>query len=334
MNTPHRKFVVDMGWQFILEAIGLVPGDVLRHAGLPGDLFTLPKPELTVDEYFRLWDSMESLLGDPLFPLKLAQSVSAEAFSPPLFSALCSPNLRIALQRLALYKPLIGPLTLDLEENDKVTVVRYGNLEGHPLPVSTAATELVFLVHLARLATRQRIEPESVQLVRPPDDLAPYAEFFGVEVTVGTSNAVAFSNEDCVRPFVTVNEAMFSVFEPVLGARLEELQTGADFSDRVRACLLEALPSGQSSMADIADRLAVSTRTLQRRLSEAGSSFQDELNATREKLARHYLVATEYTSAEISFLLGYNDPNSFIRAFHAWTGQTPQAVRSKTGELH
>jgi AraC-like DNA-binding protein len=329
MKTPHRKFVVDMGWQFILEAIGLAPGDVLRHAGLPGDLFTLQKPELTIDEYFRLWDSIEILLDDPLFPLKLAQSVSAEAFSPPLFSALCSPNLRIALQRLAQYKPLIGPLTLDLEESDQMTVARYGNLEGYTLPVATAATELVFLVHLARLATHRRIEPVSVQLVRPPDDLAPYKEFFGVEVTGGNSNAVAFRQEDCVRPFVTVNEAMFSVFEPVLGARLEELQAGADFRDRVRACLLEALPSGQTSMVDIAERLAVSTRTLQRRLSEAGGSFQDELNTTREKLARHYLATTEYTSAEIAFLLGYTDPSSFIRAFHSWTGRTPQAVRTK-----
>jgi AraC-like DNA-binding protein len=333
MNTPHRKFVVDMGWQAILEGIGLAPGDVLRHAGLPRDLFSQKKPELTVDEYFRLWESMEFFLGDPLFPLKLAQSVTAESFSPPLFAALCSPNLQIALRRLAHYKPLIGPLTLNLEENDRMTVAHYGNFEEHALPVVVAATELVFLVHLARLATRRRIEPVRVELVQPPADLPPYEEFFGVEVTRGASNAVAFSHADCLRPFVTVNEAMFSVFEPVLGARLEELRVGADFRDRVRACLLEALPSGQTSMADIAGRLAVSARTLQRRLSEAGSSFQDELNATRERLARHYLATTEYTSAEISFLLGYNDPSSFIRAFHSWTGQTPQAVRSNGG-LH
>ena len=48
----------------------------------------------------------------------------------------------------------------------------------------------------------------------------------------------------------------------------------------------------------------------------------------REELARHYLVNTRYSSAEIAFLLGYNDPNSFIRAFHAWTGQTPEGARS------
>ncbi|MEM7443942.1 MAG: helix-turn-helix transcriptional regulator, partial [Pseudomonadota bacterium] len=77
----------------------------------------------------------------------------------------------------------------------------------------------------------------------------------------------------------------------------------------------------------VAGRLAISARTLQRRLSEEGTSFQQELNGIREELARHYLTNSHYSSAEISFLLGYDDPNSFIRAFHAWTGQTPERAR-------
>ena len=80
-------------------------------------------------------------------------------------------------------------------------------------------------------------------------------------------------------------------------------------------------------MADIADRLAVSTRTLQRRLGDEGTSFQQELSALREELARHYLTNTACSSAEISFLLGYADPSSFYRAFHDWTGVTPERVR-------
>ena len=86
-------------------------------------------------------------------------------------------------------------------------------------------------------------------------------------------------------------------------------------------------------MAGTAARLAVSQRTLQRRLQEEGSSFQHELNALREDLARHYLTNPRYSSAEIAFLLGYDDPNSFIRAFHGWTGSTPDRVRAES-RLH
>jgi AraC-like DNA-binding protein len=60
---------------------------------------------------------------------------------------------------------------------------------------------------------------------------------------------------------------------------------------------------------------------------EEGTSFQAVLSQTREALARHYLSSGALTAGEISFLLGYSDPNSFYRAFHAWTGQTPQRTR-------
>jgi AraC-like DNA-binding protein len=109
---------------------------------------------------------------------------------------------------------------------------------------------------------------------------------------------------------------------------MADLDPRSTIRERVRACLIEILASGQYTMADVAQRLAVSHRTLQRRLHEEGTNFQQELNGLREQLARHYLVNTSYSSAEIAFLLGYDDPNSFFRAFHAWTGQTPESTRS------
>lgn len=71
----------------------------------------------------------------------------------------------------------------------------------------------------------------------------------------------------------------------------------------------------------------MSRRTLQRRLEDEGESFRSLSNGTREKLARHYLKHSTLTSGEIAFLLGFEEPNSFFRAFHEWTGQTPEAAR-------
>jgi len=77
----------------------------------------------------------------------------------------------------------------------------------------------------------------------------------------------------------------------------------------------------------VAERLAMSKRKLQRRLAAEGTSFQEVLRDTRHELARHDLHRTELPCAEISFLLGYEDPNSSFRAFHDWTGSTPEAAR-------
>jgi AraC-like DNA-binding protein len=333
MANMTKKFTLEVGWRGILEALGLNAQDLLRHADLPRDLFTRARPELTEDEHFRLWESAAALLDDPLFPLKLGQSISAESFSPPLFAAFCSPDLSTAVERLARYKPLIGPMVLHRSDDRDGLSVGCGHTGGRPLPPSVAGMELVFLVHMARLATRHRVVPLRVEFANLPDGPEHYSDFFGVPVEAGPANKLTFSPEDAKRPFLSVNDGMFSIFEPVLAARLEDLEREASFRDRVRACLVEALPGGRGSMADIARKLAVSTRTMQRRLAEEGSSFQEELNELRAELARHYLTRSDYSSAEISFLLGYNDPNSFIRAVHAWTGQTPQMIRGGAG-LH
>jgi len=143
----------------------------------------------------------------------------------------------------------------------------------------------------------------------------------------GDVASVAFSAIDATRPFLTANDAMWQIFEPDLRKRLGDLDSDANISARVRSALLELLPGGQAGADAVAARLSMSKRTLQRRLAEEGGNFRVLVNDTRETLARHYLAHTELSSAEIGFLLGFEDPNSFFRAFHDWTGTTPEAVR-------
>ena len=118
-----------------------------------------------------------------------------------------------------------------------------------------------------------------------------------------------------------------------LRKRLADLGGDASFAERTQAVLMEALPSGQLAMESVARRLAVSSRTFQRRLSDEGTSFKQVIGITREKLARHYLHRTQLSSTEIAYLLGFEEPNSFFRAFHHWTGDSPERVR-KAATLH
>jgi AraC-like DNA-binding protein len=329
MTPESQKFALDPSLQVLLEDLGVSPQDLLRQAHLPLDLFSQPSPTLTTTEYFQLWQGLEALLSsDPAFPLRVAQATTVEAFSPPLFACVCSENLNQALKRLAQYKPLIGPLKLDVVQTDHHTQVALGELPGQfPLPSALIATELAFFVHLARLTTRAHIVPLRVQSTVSIPAAHQFEDFFGVHLTRGQLNAVTFSAADAQRPFLTSNAGMWSIFEPELQKRMKHLEIASQFRDRVRACLIEILASGECSMADVAKRLAVSSRTLQRRLQAEDTSFKQELSALRAELANHYLVNTPYSSAEISFLLGYSEPSSFFRAFHLWTGKTPEVVR-------
>lgn len=189
-------------------------------------------------------------------------------------------------------------------------------------------TELLFWVGLARLGTRAEVTPTRVTVPTPPTDLDAYRRVFNVEIEPLPVQSVSFRADDAVRPFLTANEAIWETFEPQLRRRLTELDIDASATDRVSAVLLEVLPAGRATVADVAKELAVSSRTLHRQLKAEGASFQRILSTTREKLARHYLGNPSLSGADIAFLLGYGDTSSFYRAFQTWTGQTPEQVRS------
>ncbi len=330
MTTENKKYIVDMGWQVLLSDLDLSAEDVLRHAHLPLDILSRKSPTLTAQEYFRLWDGLAyTMRADPTFPLKLGQSISVEAFSPPIFACFCSPNMTIAFKRLGQYKPLVGPFRLDVKQSNQGIIVSLSGLsDNHPVPSSLITTELVFMTHLVRLATREPIILQAVTMTSPPPESHAYANFFGVRIIHGTSNSLHFSSEDAQRPFLTISDNMWSIFEPELISRMQSLDKEAGFRERVRACLMKILASGEYAMADVAKHLSISTRTLQRRLQEEGTTFQKELDDLREELARNYLSKSDYSSGQIAFLLGYEDPNSFFRAFRAWTGKTPEGIRT------
>jgi AraC-like DNA-binding protein len=313
----------------LLKDLGVKPADVMRRAGLPEDLLTRPQVGLSTAEYFSFWRSLEAAVGDPLFPLRLVDAITPEVFSPPIFAALCSPNLRLATQRLSHYKRLVAPMALDVSVDKRGALSlspRWLDARVEP-PLAVVASELAFFVRLVQLATREPIRAVQVTMPTIPDPLPAYEHYFGTSIRKGKAPSISFSAADAELPFLTANDAIWQVFEPDLRRRLTELDENASMSERVRDLLLESLPSGQTSMDAVAGRLAMSKRTLQRRLEDDGVTFQSLVNRTREALARHYLSQTALSIGEISFLLGFGDPNSFFRAFHDWTGFTPDRLR-------
>ncbi|MCU1753234.1 AraC family transcriptional regulator [Pseudomonas sp. 6D_7.1_Bac1] len=323
------RFAVHSGWKLIISDLGVAPGELLALAELPADLFSRKDASLTPAEYFRIFHSLEMLVGEAQLPLRLGGAISVEAFDPSLFACLCSPNLNVALTRLAEYKRLCGPLALDVfvgKDYTEVSIECYGY--DRPLPRSLGAMEVVFLTQLARIATRQAIRPIETELVVLPTHTGPCENFLGCRLRQSTYNRIRFSAEDAARPFLTENVAMWQFFEPELQARLSKLEVEASTRERVRSALFDMLPSGQSAIEDISKRLAMSKRSLQRHLTDEAVSYQDVLNDTRQELASYYLARSAISPGEISFLIGFRDSNSFLRAFKGWTGITPGEYRS------
>lgn len=325
-----NKFVVSPTWQLMLRDMQIDPSEVLIHANLPADLFNREVAYLSPAKYFQLWRGIDRAAGEREVALLLAESFKAEAFDAPIFASFCSPNFNTAVKRLSNYKPLIGPMLLDVDQGKsatRLTIDCYGHEEG--VPPSLAMAELVFFTQLIRLATREQVAPMSVSLPELPGELAPYKQYFGCEITLSPDVRIRFSAEDASRPFLTSNASMWEFFEGKLNQKLADLDVAASISDRVRAVLLEGLPSGENSAEFVADKLAMSKRTLQRKLADEAETFQSILVSVRADLADHYLEKSQMSLGEISFLLGFQESNSFIRAYRSWRGVSPGQYREQ-----
>ena len=313
-------------WQIILRTLALSPGTLTKQAGLAEAIFN-PQPEkLDLEGWASLWDALATTVPRPTLALEIGKALSFDAFDPALYATLCSPNLRQAAERLVLYKPLIGPCRLKLTPGKHLTIGCQVLGMPYPPPLWGLA-ELVVWVTIARHCTAFPIVPKRISAPLLPSAPAAYTDFFGVPITQGPRYEVVFWNRDAERPFEANDASRWQFFEPVLTRRLADLETQAPTQERVRAALLELLPQGRRRLQAVAERLALSSRSLQRRLAQEGTSFRKVLEDTRAQLATHYLKQSQLSAAEIAFLLGYDDPNSFFPAFRAWTGTTTQALR-------
>lgn len=326
-SSDHPTVHVGKVWRLMFADLGLSGAAVLRNAGLPSGLLDGDGTRITLDAFYALWDSFDQEAGSPTLALKLGQIEASEYFDPALFAAMCAPNMTVAGNRLGEFKRLVGAFSLDVDTQPDGTRFAYRCKYRPDLPITLAATELVFLVNLLRRATRRRVIPQAVSLPAKLQDQAAFEDWFGCPVTVGNSASFKLSSVDATRPFLTFDDQMWQAFEPDLRRRMDEAREDLSMQARVENALLELLPSGRTHIDDVVRELAVSRRSLQRQLSHEGTSFLDILNSARARLAQHYLLNTGLGTAEVSFLLGFADPNSFFRAFRRWTDATPEAWR-------
>ena len=317
---------LDPALRIALREVGLSVENVTRRASLPTDLLSREAPTVLAEGFFRLWQAIGEEAGSLSIAIDLGKLGALEGFSPTLMAALASPNLIVAATRISHYKSLFAPIVLQVDADDhRVRLSASG--KGHVIPMTLAATELVFWTAFVRRATREPVTPLHATLPQQPAESAALENALGVRINTTDTTSITFDRIDAERPFLTMDAEAWRFYKPVLENRLSELERNASMADRIHATLVELLPSGRTSLEEVSSTLAYSPRSLQRLLHQEGTTFKQVLAQTRARLAKHYLCSADITNAEVAFLLGYDDPNSFFRAFRSWTDTTPERYR-------
>ncbi|MEL6243329.1 MAG: AraC family transcriptional regulator ligand-binding domain-containing protein [Pseudomonadota bacterium] len=329
MSDKPIRYKIARTTEQLCGLLGIETTAVMRRMGMPEDFLENEGRGVTVDEFFRGWLAIEAEANRSDFPLFLGQAYARGPFNSAFFAFTCSPTVAIGLERLALFKPLTGPLSLMLSrDEDRLRIIKTTNTPGVPLPASFAATELVFLIEAIRTCTGYPVKPLDATLPQDVTARSQIEMFLGCPIRIEGSAALTLAPEDADRVLLSRDPAQWANMEPAFRRELDMLRAGQSTASRLHAVLAEMLPSGASDIGEAADRMRLSRRSLQRRLKDEDQSFQAILEDTRRSMALHYLETTELSTDEISYLLAYRDPNSFYRAFQGWTGMTPGMVRA------
>lgn len=313
-----------------LKALGMDPLPVLHRAGLPPTLFNQDKARLTTHQYFALWRAIEEASGDPGFGLRIGTQASPHQYDVASVAALHSANFSEALRKLARYKRLVCPeeITIEAHRGEALVRFRWTLAEDHaPICLTDAMFSSTLL--LARRGTGKEVVPRRLELTRRADPEATLARHFGCAVQLNAPlDLLVFDEAALASPFITHNQDLLALLVPGLEAALIEEAEETALPTQVRAIVGQRMRGQRPSVEDVARELGLSPRTLQRRLTEAGTSYQRVLDQVRQQAARRLLKATDLDASEIAFFLGFEELNSFTRAFHGWEGTTPGRWRA------
>lgn len=325
MNS--EKYLLDGNYKLLLIELGVDLADFLERAKLPHNLFDMYQPFVTTEEYYRIWHELTLYDDAMLIPLQAGMAIRPEMFSPVMMVALASQNGMMAFDRIVHYKKLVAPMKFKLEIHHEYVDLLICSEEGDgELPLGLVAFELVFMNSILSFGNKKQIKPVAVQ-TRKPIETTEYADYFGLTPQVGEENVIRFRKSDMEQSFITKNQAVWQFYLNGLDERMEAIKSESDFSDTVKQNIIEVLSSGRVSIEMIATQIGFSRRTIQRRLAEENTTFQEQLNTVRKEMAKMYLKDTNISTKEIAFLLGYDETNSFLRAFKVWTGKTISEYR-------
>jgi AraC-like DNA-binding protein len=304
---------------------------VLSRAGLPAGFFQQEKIYATTAELFALWRAIGETSDDPAIGLKLGAEPRFERYQPSAIAAVCSRSFRDALQRIARYKKLTCPEEIRVRTSGDEASVEFIYIEADEIqPDVLVDLGLSWILAIGRRGTDGQITPLRLELTRAVQHRELLESHFGCRVHFKAGrNALVFRNRDLDRPFVTQNEELLKAIGAQLEAELQERNSSADVGEQVKHTLRRSLAGKRPTLPQVARELCLSTRTLQRRLTDADITFQQLVEDTRRELAHHYLKHSTVELNEAAFLLGYEDSNSFFRAFQGWEGATPGEWRTR-----
>ena len=189
-----------------------------------------------------------------------------------------------------------------------------------------------FLAITKKLIGDQTVVPIEVGIARIPEKhKGIYEDTFNCPVVITRDHVtVKLPIDILTAPINSKNDQLRQILEEQAESILATLPNADSFLNEFQTVVMRGLENGQLSMPWLAQQLGIPERSIYRKLSERGRSYQGLLDDLRHQLALRYLNHRTLSLTEISLILGYSEQSAFTRAFKKWTGETPNQFRKRS----
>lgn len=313
------------------QSLGIEAQEVLRDAQLSLDLDQNQPAYLTLDQTQEIWAAAESLSGHPFFGLLMGQRVRPSYFHAAAYVAMTSENLMKAYESFMHYMPLIseGAVMNMAYEGDKVWIYFYPQPDTRAFSRHQHESFIALILAFSRwLIGDETVETTSVCFTHEAGpDLTEYQKYFGLIPKFNQKQTGIQFPKDLLKRTLLESDAGLHTLHRAHADQLLAAHINTSWEAKVIQVIVS---QGQFNLGreQVAEQLNVSTRTLQRRLQEEGTSFLDVMDAQRKQKAYELICKTHKSLKEVAADLGFSESSTFYRACHRWFDQTPNAMRN------
>jgi len=316
------------------ESIGIDTADIFDKTGLNPNILDTDDGRINGEEFQQFIRLLCEHTGNPILGLETGDFVQPGSYSVLGYITMSCATLGEPVARIAPFEKLVGDMgTTSLSMAKGTITLTWNCIYDDPI-VRPQVVDNVFAswINYARwLADNTEASPTSVRLRRTSPGIKleqAYQDRWNCPVQFG-------AHEDSITLEKDLLDTRLRQPDPLLRKTLEahaltqlaSLDTDSDLTSQVKRSIQQHLQHGITRQDVVAEDLDMTSRTLQRKLSQEGVSYQKLLDDVRMKMAEDYLLNSNLPIPDIALRLGYSETTSFHRKFKAVTGKTPGEFR-------